>query len=129
MDAAAYTNWLSAGPVSEPAAEGARLFERFGCSTCHHADSGGVAPPLRGLYGRQVRLQDGTAVTADDNYLRESILNPQAKIVEGYPPIMPTFQGTVDEQQLIQLLIYIKSLDGGATVSGLPATPARSPIP
>jgi cytochrome c oxidase subunit 2 len=129
MDASAYATWLNAGPVSEPAAEGARLFEQLSCGACHHADSGGVGPPLNGLYGRQLRLQDGSAMTADDNYLRESILNPQAKIVEGYPPVMPTFQGRVDEQQLVQLLMYIRSLGSAAPAPSLPAPPARSPTP
>lgn len=121
QEAAAYQQWLAAGPAGGPAADGARLFQQLGCNVCHHADSGGLAPPLTGLYGRQVRLQSGEAVTADDSYLRESILAPQAKIVEGYAPIMPSFQDRVDEEQMIQLIMYIKSL----TVT----VPAGSPTP
>jgi cytochrome c oxidase subunit 2 len=77
------------------------------------------------VYGNPVKLQDGNTVVADDAYIRESIVNPQAKIVAGYQPIMPTFQGLVTEEQLLQLLAYIRSLGGpSAAPAGAPAAPA-----
>jgi len=77
---------------------------------------------LAGVFGSQVRLMDGRTVVADENYLRESIVNPQAKVVLGYQPIMPTFQGTVSEENLMQLIAYIKTLKPAAPVS--PASPS-----
>jgi cytochrome c oxidase subunit 2 len=75
-------------------------------------------PHLEGVYNSQVKLADGRTVTADDNYVRESILNPTAKVVAGYDPVMPTFQGQVTEEQLTQLIAYVRSL--GATPAGAP---------
>jgi len=98
------------------AQSGAVLYEQFGCITCHGTGKG---PPFAGLYGSAVRLADGTTVVADDNYLRESILAPSAKIVAGYSPIMPTFQGQIREEQLLELLAFIKSL-GPAERKGEP---------
>ena len=73
---------------------------------------------MSGIYGQPVKLNDGTTVVADEAYMRESVLYPSAKIVEGYKPIMPTFKGQVTEEQLLQLIAYIKSLspqEGKAT--------------
>ena len=74
------------------------------------AATGARGPSLAGLFGKTVQLQNGETVVADETYIRESILNPQAKVVAGYQPIMPTFQGLVSEEQLLQLIAYIKSL-------------------
>jgi cytochrome c oxidase subunit 2 len=91
---AEYQTWLSSGPaVSTVAATGARLFQSQGCASCHTDRNTERGPSLAGLFGKQVRLQDGKVITADENYIRESIVNPRAKIVSGYRPIMPTFQG------------------------------------
>jgi cytochrome c oxidase subunit 2 len=92
------------------AAAGERLYQRLGCQACHLKEGSGRAPSLVGIYGKPVQLATGQKVIADDGYVRESILNPQAKLVTGYPPIMPTFKGLVNEEQLTQLLAYIKSL-------------------
>jgi cytochrome c oxidase subunit 2 len=81
---------------------------------------------LTGVFGSTVQLMDGRRVVADENYLRESIMNPQAKIVLGYQPIMPTFQGTVSEENLLQLIAYIKSLKAPAAESESPAAAGRS---
>jgi len=89
---------------------GQALFERLGCSSCHTAAGGGRGTSLVGAFGKQVQLAGGQVVTADESYMRESILNPRAKIVAGYQPLMPTFQGQVSEEQVLQLLAYIKSL-------------------
>ena len=107
MEPADYQHWLAGTfPGESPAQSGEKLFHALGCTTCH----GQRAPTLAGLYATQVLLNDNTTVVADDNYLRESILDSTAKIVAGYPPIMPSYRGQVSEEQLIQLLAYIKSL-------------------
>jgi cytochrome c oxidase subunit 2 len=108
MDPTAYEQWLSGGLRGESMAQaGAKLYDRFGCITCHGT---GKAPPLTGIYNRPQKMSDGATVVADDAYLRESILNPSAKIVLGYEPIMPTFKGQVSEEELLQLIAYIRSL-------------------
>ena len=106
-----YAEWLASGKAEGSLASmGEKLFQEFGCTTCHRPDSGARGPNLQGLYGRPVHLSDGRVVLADDNYIRESILSPNAKIVAGFQPIMPTFQGVVSEEGLIQITEYIKHL-------------------
>ena len=108
---AQYERWLSAAAVGEsPAAAGARLFQQLGCQSCHRADSGEKGPALDGLFGRSVRLQSGATVFADEAYLRESIFDPNAKIVAGYRQVMPTFRGQISEEGLFQIIAHIKSL-------------------
>jgi cytochrome c oxidase subunit 2 len=72
---------------------------------------------LAGLFGKPVNLNDGRVVIADENYIRESILSPQAKIVQGFGPIMPTFQGQVNEEDLLKLLAYVRSLGAERTTA------------
>ena len=91
------------------ASRGEKLFQQYGCSTCHLLDQPGRCPNLRGVFGNPVKLADGTQVTADEAYVRESILNPGAKTVAGFEPIMPTFQGQINEEGLLQLIAYIRS--------------------
>lgn len=112
MKPADYENWLSGGGASgSMASQGEKLFQQLGCSTCHLLDQQGRCPILRGVYGSRVELQDGRTVLADEAYIRESILNPNAKIVAGFrPDVMPTFQGQVTEENVLQLIAYIKSL-------------------
>lgn len=115
MEPAEFQAWLSGsqgagGDTATMAAAGQQLFEQLGCATCHQAESGARGPNLAGLFNKQVTLADGRTVVADDTYLRESILNPQAAVVSGYQPIMPTFKGLVSEEGLLQLLAYIKTL-------------------
>jgi cytochrome c oxidase subunit 2 len=93
-----------------PAAAGAKLFQDLACITCHQATGGARGPALANIFGSRVELQDGDSVVVDEGYLRESIVNPQAKVVAGYQPIMPTFQGLVTEEQLLQLIAYVRSL-------------------
>jgi cytochrome c oxidase subunit II len=108
---AEYQRWLGGGPTGvSMATAGQRLFQQLGCNTCHLEKDTGRGPSLIGLFGKRVKLQDGRSVTADEGYIRESILNPQAKIVAGYQPIMPTFKGLVDEDGILQILAYLKSL-------------------
>ncbi len=121
MQPADYEAWLSGGGTQGTlAASGEKLFEQLGCNTCHRADTTGRGPVLDGLFGRQVLLASGQTITADETYLRESIVNPQAKLVVGYQAIMPTFQGLVSEEGLLQLVAYIKELK--AAPSHEPAT-------
>jgi cytochrome c oxidase subunit 2 len=112
MEPTEFENWLS-GNASQmsPAAAGQQMFESLGCASCHGANAeGGRGPALLGLYGSNVVLNSGASVKADEGYLRESIMNPQAKIVTGFGPIMPSFQGQLSEEQLLQLVAYLKSL-------------------
>lgn len=126
-----YERWLSGNLNNiSPVQAGEQLFNSLGCVTCHAANGqGGRGPALAGLFGSQVRLQDGTTVTADESYIRESILNPGAKVVAGYPLIMPTYQGQVTEEQLLQLVTYVKSLAPARTDGISTTAPARSNNP
>jgi cytochrome c oxidase subunit 2 len=111
MEANAYQTWLSGGTAEGSlASTGERLFADLACNTCHRPDSRGRGPVLQNLYSHPVQLLDGTTVTADENYLRESILTPAAKVTAGYQPVMPAFQGLVSEEQLLALIEYVKSL-------------------
>jgi cytochrome c oxidase subunit 2 len=91
---------------------GEQVFERLGCPACHSGERPAAAPALEEVYGTVVRLEDGGTVTADDAYLRESILSPSARIVSGYGPIMPSYEGLVSEQDLEALIDYLRRLDG-----------------
>jgi len=112
MEPAEYEAWLAGRTSNEPPAiAGKRLFEELRCVACHRPETTlARCPPLEGVYGHEVKLTGGAKVTADDDYVRESILRPAAKVVAGYQPIMPSFDGQVDEEQLIELIAYIKSL-------------------
>jgi cytochrome c oxidase subunit 2 len=111
MEPAEYQAWLSGGVQGGSMADaGQKLFVDLACNTCHRPDAQGRGPVLDGLFGKKVVLQSGETVVADEAYVRESILNPSAKITSGYQPIMPTFQGLVSEEQLLQLVEYVKSL-------------------
>jgi cytochrome c oxidase subunit 2 len=111
MSPTEYQAWLSGGtPGGSLADAGQKLFVDLACNTCHRPDAQGRGPVLEGLLGKTVALQSGETVVADEAYVRESILNPSAKITAGYQPVMPTFQGLVSEEQLLQLVEYIKSL-------------------
>ncbi len=124
MEPSEYQAWLSGGaPEGSLASAGEKLFADLACNTCHRPDSQGRGPVLNGLFGKTVTTQAGETVTVDEAYVRESILNPSAKIAAGYQPIMPTFQGLVTEEQLLQLVEYVKSL---ATE---PEVPTARPVP
>jgi cytochrome c oxidase subunit 2 len=114
MEPADYARWLEeTGTDRSLAAEGAVLFRQRGCSGCHGPASTVHAPDLAGLYMRPVPLEGGGTVIADAQYLRDSILLPQAQIAAGYPPIMPTFANVLDEEEVLKLVAYIQSLKGG----------------
>jgi len=121
MEPQDYEAWLAGGrSTGSPVQNGERLFSDLSCITCHKSDSKGRGPWLGGVFGSTVELVDGRTVTADENYLRESIVNPQAKVVKGFTPIMPTFQGLVSEENLLQLIAYVKTLK--------PAEPAPAEV-
>ncbi len=127
MDPDEFQVWLGGGPPSaSPIAAGEKLFRDLACNTCHQEDSQGRGPVLTSQFGKTVTLQDGSIVTIDEAYLRESIVRPQAKIVAGYQPIMPTFQGLVTEEQLLQLIAYVRSL--GQTGAGGGPKAAAAPV-
>ncbi len=111
MDPAEYEKWLSGSSSGETMEiKGARLFTQLGCNTCHVADGSGRGPSFVNLYGTPVKLTDGRTVVADDAFIRGCILTPFQQLVAGYPPLMPTFRGQVSEEQILQLIAYIKSL-------------------
>jgi cytochrome c oxidase subunit 2 len=144
MEPSEYQAWLS-GSASEGslASQGQKLFQDFACITCHRSDAQGRGPNLEGVFGSRVELNGGQVLAADEAYIRESILSPSAKVVAGFQPVMPTFQGLVSEEQLIALVEYIKSLKarpiqqpatersgpgaGEATSSTGPGAPRRQP--
>ncbi len=130
MEPAQYEAWMSGGSTGPLSATGEKIFAELGCSTCHRSDGQGRGPNLQGVFGRPVALEDGRTVTADENYLRECILDPGAKRVKGFQPIMPTFQGLVSEEQLNALVAYVKSLSqpgqSGATGTPAVAVPAKA---
>ena len=106
-----YQAWLNQGSVGDTLAQtGARLFRELGCSGCHMGLGTVRAPRLEGIYGKRVPLQDGQFVKADDMYIRDSILLPASQVAAGYEPVMPTFQGRVTEEELLQLVAFIRSL-------------------
>ncbi|HUB03196.1 MAG TPA: cytochrome c oxidase subunit II [Terriglobales bacterium] len=126
MEPQEYAQWLAAGTTAPLQETGKELFSSLGCSTCHRSDVQGRGPSLAGIYNKPVLLEDGRTVTADDDYLRESILNPTAKIVSGFKPIMPTFQGIVSEEQLNALVAYVKSVNAvsAGTAQNTTSTPS-----
>ena len=132
MEPAQYEAWMAGGANGAPlSATGEKLFAELGCATCHRTDTQGRGPNLQGIFGRPVLLADGRTLTADENYVRESILDPGAKVVNGFKPVMPTFQGLVSEEQLNALVAYVKSLSpagqgGTKTAEAAPASGAPS---
>lgn len=129
MEQDEYSSWLGGGvPEGTLADQGEELFTQYACITCHAPGAVARGPVLNGLVGSTVTLEGGTTVVADAEYIRESILNPMAKVVAGFPPIMPTFQGQLSEEQVLALTEYIKSLPAGAPGSHeVPAAPGAEP--
>jgi len=131
MEPAQYEAWMSGGQTGPLSATGEKIFSELGCATCHRSDTQGRGPNLQGVFGKPVLLEDGRTVFADENYIRESILDPGAKIVNGYKPVMSTFQGLVSEEQLNALVAYVKSLSTAkpgepSTNAGASAAPPQA---
>jgi cytochrome c oxidase subunit 2 len=129
MDPADYQRWLQTQAEGSMALQGRKLFLQYRCLSCHSADAKARAPVLEGLYGTSVRLADGGVATADENYIRESILYPSAKIVAGYENIMPTFKGQLSEEEILQLIVYIQSLKPGQTPPRVESYPPPTTTP
>ncbi|MEJ2081089.1 MAG: cytochrome c oxidase subunit II transmembrane domain-containing protein [Acidobacteriota bacterium] len=123
MDPVEYEDWLnrSTTATKSMAEVGGELFTQLGCQTCHFEQSGGRGPSLHNLYDTPVRLMSGETVKADDGYLRQAILDPAGQVVEGYLPIMPTYKTQVDEEDVLKLIAYIKSLALPQKMSAHPA--------
>jgi cytochrome c oxidase subunit 2 len=126
MEADDYQAWLGgATPGGSLQARGEQLFNDLACNTCHLSNGSGRGPSLQGVFGSQVKLASGQTVVADESYIRESILTPQMKLVDGYQPLMPTFQGLVNEDGVASLIEHIKTLSGApAQASAAAAAPA-----
>lgn len=107
-----YERWLAEGGQDSLASRGERLFRKLACVECHAADSTARAPMLEGVFGHPVLLTDGSTVLADETYVRNSILRPKAMVVAGFQPIMPTYEGQLDEEQVWELVVYVRSLNG-----------------
>jgi len=119
MEPRDYQVWLGGGESGESlAAAGERLFNQLGCQTCHAEQPGARGPALRGLYGSEVELASGQTVVADEAYLRESILDPGARVVAGYEVLMPTYEGQLSEEGILQLIAYIRALGDAAGATG-----------
>jgi cytochrome c oxidase subunit 2 len=118
MEPQAYQSWLSGGAEGSLADRGAALFQQLACNSCHLDSAQGRGPSLQNVFGNPVELQDGSTVIADEAYIRESILNSQAKIVRGFQPLMPTFQGLISEEGLVALIEHIRSLSPKAGAAG-----------
>ncbi len=115
MEPEEYERWLDRErPQETMAMSGEQLFGKYVCNTCHKPDSAALAPILTDLYEHEVTLADGSTVVADLEYLRRSILDPAEELVEGYNAVMPTYRGQINEEELVQLLQYLRSLTESA---------------
>jgi len=114
QDPADYQKWLSTSADQSLALRGRKRFLQYQCIACHSGDSAAKGPNLEAIFNRTIALEGGRTVVADENYLRESIVNPRAKIVAGFEPIMPTYQA-IKEDELLELLAFIKALKPGET--------------
>jgi cytochrome c oxidase subunit 2 len=128
MEPARFQAWLAGGAAGMSlAAGGQKLFNELACVTCHRPDSQGRGPVLDGLFGKAVKLQGGETITANEDYIRESIVTPAARVVAGYQPVMPTYQGLVSEEGLLQLIAYIQTLKPPAGGEAPPAPATEGP--
>lgn len=120
MKPADFQRWLTLHPpaptVQPTVRTSSASWITLGCAQCHRTDTDSIAPRLEGLFGTKVKLTDGRTVIADEDYIRESILNPAAKVVAGYPAIMPTYAGLVTPEQLNQLVEAVKALKQDASI-------------
>jgi cytochrome c oxidase subunit II len=132
LEPAAYQSWLAGGAEGSLADRGGALFSQLACDTCHLDTGQGRGPSLSNIWGTTVELSDGSTVVVDEAYVRESILNPQAKVVRGFQPLMPTFQGLISEEGLVSLIEYIRSLSpstAGPGASGAQGAPGGEGAP
>jgi cytochrome c oxidase subunit 2 len=126
MEPSAYQSWLSGATEGPLSVRGERLFTDLACNTCHLTDGSGRGPSLLNKFGSQEQLADGSTVTVNESYIRESLLRPQAKLVAGYQPLMPTFQGLVNEDAVMALIEYVRSLQTAqGAAAAAPPPPAQ----
>jgi cytochrome c oxidase subunit 2 len=130
MEPTEYQDWLSGNMAASAsmAESGEELFAQLGCPTCHAADSGARGPHLAGLYGSTVSLMSRDTIVADESYIRRSIIDPTSEITQGYAPLMPTYKGQVDEEDLLRLIAYIKSLTLDSSHASADNDPAKGTV-
>jgi cytochrome c oxidase subunit 2 len=127
-----YAKWLAGQDPASPmpavsmAERGAKLFQDLRCVTCHGGTLSALGPKLEGVYGSTVELEGGKTVTADDTYLRESIMFPTKRVVKGFQPLMPTYQGQIAEEDVLAIISYIKTLTPEAAVTADAAASAKA---
>ncbi len=127
MEPPHYQAWLAGGGTEGTMADrGAKLFNDLACNTCHLDSGQGRGPSLKDIVGKPVELASGDTAMVNEGYLRESILNSQAKVVKGFAPLMPTFQGLISEEGLAALIEHIKSLSPQATTGAPALVPAAA---
>ena len=132
MEPVAFQSWLAGGGEGSLAERGSALFQQLACNSCHLDSGQGRGPSLKDIFGKPVELADGSKVMVDEVYLRESILNSQAKIVKGFQPLMPTFQGLISEEGLVSLIEHLQSMSpnaGAARATGAERSPAAEGAP
>lgn len=129
MEQRDFDNWLAGNESGQtPIEQGKDLFEnKLGCASCHAGGADQRGAKLEGIFNKEVNLVGGQKVIANEEYIRNSILNPSGQVVEGYQPIMPTFKGQVTEEQLVSLVAYIKSLSGDTSATSSAPAPASTP--
>jgi cytochrome c oxidase subunit 2 len=110
-----FEEWLRSRAEGSLALQGRKTFLKYRCLSCHSADGQSRAPLLENVFGQTIPLTGGRTAVADEDYIRESILNPRAKVVAGYESIMPTFQGQISESEIIELIAFIRTLKTGDT--------------
>ena len=131
-----YKKWLEQSNSGQSLAQnGERLFASMGCNSCHNGSAAARGPSLAGVYGSKLTLTDGRQILVDDAYLRDAILNPSEHVTAGFSPIMPTYQGQISEDGLIDLVEFIKNMQSNyrvqqtlvtaATGEAAPTTPAQ----
>jgi cytochrome c oxidase subunit 2 len=123
MEPAEYQTWLARSAEGSLALQGRKVFLEHRCVSCHSADENARGPVLESIYRKPVALRDGMLVSADEQYLRESILHPGAKVVAGFENIMPTFDGLVSAEEVNALVAFIESLEPGETPRRVEAFP------
>src|SRR5271156_2507390 len=106
-----YEAWLAGGARTVSMSDaGGHIFSNLGCATCHTPNGAGRGPSLAGVYGKREKLKNGDTRVVDEAFLRQAIVNPNSVVLPNYPPIMPTFQGQINEEQVLQLIAYVKAL-------------------
>jgi cytochrome c oxidase subunit II len=127
MEPSQWAEWVANGgervPQMSMAQHGARLFMQVGCNNCHGGEDTPRAPTLAGLFSQRRTTADGTTATADEGYLREAILRPHNRITAGYDATMPVYEGQLTEEQVMQLIAFIR---GGGVATSTPAVPSSS---